>query len=217
MHLACFPKFAADTVRNDGEVNTEMAEKIMELLLSGSSVIHGANSKYIAPPMDPAKTKHEIIKDKRRDFYRTFFQAYSDQAGQRTATEMKQDWAMNVQAFMSMFAGVMEEAENEILYRLEQAYAPGRPQAWGLASAEWNRDFSRTEDPMERVERMLGRMLPGNVPADVDTLMRVVLDYLEGNGYPVEDDEAKAQMRARLEMTLDRDAQAGNMLNLFGG
>ena len=100
LHVSCFPKLAADTISNGGEINKKKMRDIEDAILSGSTIIHGKGSQYIAPPMDPAKVKHEIIKEYRREFYRTAFQTYNDHAAQKTATEMRQDWSMSVQSFL---------------------------------------------------------------------------------------------------------------------
>ena len=200
MHLAGFPKLAADVVGTDGTVNSELMDKIAESFKQGSSLIYGKGSHFIEPSMTAAKLKGEMIKEKRRDFYTTFFQSYGDQAAQKTATEIRQDFAMGVQAFLSLMAQTLEEAENTIMYRLEQIFFPSKPKLWGVTSVLWDKDFSQSEDPLKKITELVNRTIaPAKelLPVDTSTKEKVLQDFYDLHGYAL-DDKQKAELQAQL-------------------
>ena len=217
LHIACFVRFASDVVRQDGEVDKELMLLISERFMQGSTVIPGSGGNYIAPPMAPAQTKSDILEVKRKGFYQAFFQAYGDRAVEKTATEMKQDWAMNVQAFLTMLAMVMEEFENELLYRLEQAWFPEEENLWGIASATWSKDYSGVVDPMENINMVISKIMPsgGAIPATVETITKVTLDWFEAVGYEIKEDEKRAELKKLIEDMLARQAQEQDLMRQF--
>ena len=217
LHIACFVKYAADVVRMDGDVDHDLMAKIEDAIAAGSSILYGAGSKYVSPPMDPANTKNTILKDYRRDFYTSFFQAYGDRGAQKTATEVRQDMATTVHAFLAVLAVTMEEAENELLYRLEQAWLPSNPEMWNIAKAQWKKDFSTVDDPLKKLNEVIDRVMPGGkVLLDSDTTLRIVLDWLENLGYPVIDDEAKASLLDRITDSIEQQAKEKSMMGGLG-
>ena len=146
-------------------------DKIAAAFKAGSSIIPGAGGKFAAPSMEAAASKQAIIKSMREDFYTTFFQSYGDRAAQKTATESAQDFAQTTQAFLSMLATSINEAENEIMWRVEQAYEPARPNLWGSAHVGWTKNFASVQDPNERINSLVDRTMPGGkVPASFKTM-----------------------------------------------
>lgn len=115
------------------------------LRTNGQSLIMtrgGGTATYIHPSQEPAIAANEILGDRVKAFYHTFFRSYSDAAAaQRTATEIRQEADSGTNAFLAMLAGALDEAENWALFTLEQAVAPDRPAEWGRAYVARTRRF----------------------------------------------------------------------------
>ena len=107
----------------------------------------------------------------------------------------------------------MEDADNCILHRLEQAYLPENSERWGLAKAQWDKDFTNVEDPMDKINAFLDRILPGTVPVDVETIVHAICGYASAYGFDVSSDEQKEQIRERVEGSLERQSQANSLLS----
>ena len=176
----------------------------------------GSGGKFVAPPMEPAKIKAEVLKDSRRDFYTTFFLDFANEAKKEaTATEIKQDARSGVEAFLVMHSRFMDEFENNALFFLEQTNFPGQPDVWGGSTIKRG-----TDCPGVDLEDGLGKLLRrhvvgGTMPVDVDTLTDIAKSSLEENGMAV-DDKKEAAIKAVIEAVAGREAQSASLSADFG-
>ena len=216
LFISNFSKFLTDTVDKDGEVNDKLHNEISDMKAAGVNVLPGKDSKYVSPPLTDANIKSLIIEKKRNDFYTSFFQAYNDAAREKTATEVKQDFAFGPQAILSVLATCMEECENEILYRLEQAFLPDKRELWGIANAMWNKDFSQVTDPQKRMDKIADKVFSGGkLPVDDETRFEVLIEWLTTNDFPVDSQERRDALKEAIARAAERQAQADDMMNQF--
>ena len=162
--------------------------------------------------MEAAASKQAIIKSMREDFYTTFFQSYGDRAAQKTATESAQDFAQTTQAFLSMLATSINEAENEIMWRVEQAYEPARPNLWGSAHVAWTKNFASVQDPNERINSLVDRTMPGGkVPASVETMRSIITEWYDRHGFDVSDEGQQEELLELIRTAQDRESQQDSL------
>lgn len=159
--------------------------------------------EYIAPPAEPIASASDVLKQKIEDFWLSGFQMYADSAAQKTATEVKQDVASGVGAFLQLLAAAVDDGENGALWRLEQAEYAGRPDDWGVASVERSDDFSTVDlgavlDMMRK--RYLGEQ--GTLPVGRSALVQLAKEAAQQDGLPVDDAEIQAAVDAHLTMQL---------------
>lgn len=121
LRVANFPKlvlFADDT----------LYDSLVDALKKGSSVLQqkpeGSAHTYIAPSAEPVTAAGEVLKRKVEEFYQQGFKMYGDAAAQKTATEVRQDVAAGVGAFLQLLSAALDDAENNALWRIEQALDP---------------------------------------------------------------------------------------------
>ena len=215
MRSGGFPRFLVDAYSKDGGLDEKHWKLIERLAKAGSRVWPGASGKFVSPSMTNAQILCDLVDKRRQEFFQTFFQAYGDRASEKTATEIKQDFSTSTQAFLSMLATSIEEAENEIFFRLEQAWGGDRSKV-GIANVEWTRDFSSMMDPVERVNHLVNRAMPnGEVIGDVETLLRLTTEYWASYGYDVSGDEAQKAIKARIEESLARQNQQTSAFGTF--
>ncbi|NIV53584.1 MAG: hypothetical protein GWN53_17225 [Gammaproteobacteria bacterium] len=79
---------------------------------------------FIAYLMDAAGPLEKRIETLVAQFWNAAMWEFSDRPKERTATEVTQEWAAGVGAFLTQLAGAMEEAENEEKMLLAQADNP---------------------------------------------------------------------------------------------
>ena len=208
LFVACFPYLFADVANKiDGSFDQALYDEFKDAIIAGNKVLPGAGNKFDAPPMEPAKIKHEIIKSKRTDFYATLFQQYGDSAQVKTATEIKQDFRTGIEAVLQMQAEAMDEYENSALFLIEQAEMPTQKAAWGGSRVARPNSFTQI-DVEDRLEKLVKRHTATNmIPVDADTLLEIVVESLTSGGIDV-DDKREAAIRVVIEQQLAAEAQA---------
>ncbi len=215
--VACFPKLFLDVVRQDGSFDEELFKAQKKELTDGSAILPGAGNQYAAPPMDPAKTKHEILIAKRAAFLDTFFQSVSDNGeGLKTATEVRQEAYGGIEAFLGNFVGSVDDFENHAYWFLGQALQPNEPDAWSIASIKRSQNF----DPVDigrRVDNLIGRHTSaGTIPVDSETLLDITIKSLEQEGIAVDEDRKEA-LREAIEKAAETDFQTKSLQSSFFG
>ncbi len=106
--------------------DTKYAETIEKLRSGKHRVIReeektkGA-SRLIGPDMAVVEGLVSTINDKLNMYWQAALFEFSDQAVERTATEIKSDFLASLGAFLAQLAEAVEESENEELYLLTQA------------------------------------------------------------------------------------------------
>lgn len=175
-------------------------EQLINKILQGNNVYaedpdnKGAH-RYIAPPSDPVKIASEILKDKREDFWASGFKMYADaiKGREKTATEVKQDVAAGVGAFLGLLAAAVDDAENGSLWRLGQAEYKDTPDRWGVARVERSEDFSSV-DLSAVLDQQKKRYFAGDDPIPVgrSALIKLAQEAAAYDGLPIDEDEIAA-------------------------
>lgn len=154
---------------------------------------------YINPSSEPVTIASEVLNKKIEDYWMSGFKQYADAAAMKTATEVKQDVASGVGAFLQLLAAAIDDAENGALYRLEQAEFGESPTKWGIARTERPDDFSTLDlalvlDGMRK--RYLGET--GMIPVGRSALIQLAKDAARFDGLPAEQAEIEAAVDAQL-------------------
>lgn len=207
LFVACFPKFLADVIRDGGEFDEKQYKELLNAFEKGQNLLPGAGSKFDSPPMEPAKIKSEIVKQKVTDFYATFFQSYGDAAKEKTATEIAQDFRSGEEAFLVLLADTMDEFENNAFWFFEQIENPLKSAEWGHASINRPEKFA-PKDMDAITERYISRYFPnGRVPTIPELAAQVAKDIHEHDGFEV-DDENLPKLAEAVRRAMARDEQA---------
>lgn len=209
-----FAKLFADVVdEDDGKVNEEAWDDLKDAIRDGNTVLPGSGHQYKAPPAQNAEMKLQWLKYRVKQFFRTFFQQFGDQAKERTATEIRAQSRSGVQAFLILLAHALEDMVNEALWRLEQVYFPEQPDLWGQASWTASKDF----DPIdldEQIDRMIKQVFPqGRFPLTETTVRQIVKRYHQVNDLEVPEEDELAEAASKL---VDRETQAQSVEQDFG-
>ena len=77
--------------------------------------------EFIGHGMEPAPYIESRIEALTARFWQSAMYEFSDRTAQKTATEIEQEWASGIGAFLTLLAGALEEGENEEKALLAQA------------------------------------------------------------------------------------------------
>jgi hypothetical protein len=148
---------------------------------------------FAAPPTASVEVATRVLEQKVEQFYKTFFREYADTAQEKTATEIRQDVASGVGAFLQMLKAGLDDAENEALWRLEQAVFPNDSSKWFTARVERSANFQPLNVD-ETIERLRNRYLgqTKRVPLGRKGLIEVLRQISAYDGIPFDDKEAGA-------------------------
>lgn len=152
----------------------------------------GKGHRFIAPSMDEPQAAAEEREKLMQQFWKVAQFEFSDQAAERTATEIRADFVASIGSFLNVLAGALDEAEQRVLFLLEQAAGEDS----GEASVQRTRDFG-VEDGIAIVQR-LGAVFFGEragVPLPPEVEADLVVKMLEKAGLEIEEEEADAIMR----------------------
>lgn len=158
---------------------------------------------YIAPSSEPATIATEVIKEKVEGFFLMAMREYGDSAAQRTATEVRQDVAQGVGAFLSLVAAAMDAAENGAIWRVAQTERPGLAAAQVPARVERSEDFA-VVDPEAAIDKLRERIFGKDAPVPAGNTARVeaarqILAYLG-----IEADEAEIREHVSLQAATEQ-------------
>ena len=198
LRIANFAKLVLG-IEGDGQY-----EQLLNKLLKGENVIpegKGASGqhRFINPSSEPTKNASEVLDKKIEHFWVSGFQMYADAAAQKTATEVKQDVAAGVGAFLQLLAAAVDDAENGAFWRLEQAEYSESPKKWGGATIQRSGDFS-TIDMASVLEQMRKRYIEasGVIPLGKSSLVQLAKESARFDGLPVDEGEIKTAVDAHL-------------------
>lgn len=175
-------------------------EEFKENRRNGANVIQeqlsteegGKGHRYIGPSMDGPKAAAEERERLVQQFWRVAQFEFSDQAAERTATEIKADFVASMGAFLNVLAGALDEAESRVLFLLEQAAG----QEPGGAEVQRARNFG-VEDGLALVQRLaevfFGKQ--SGVPLPPELEGRLTVKMLEKAGLEVAEEEEDAILR----------------------
>lgn len=183
LHIAIDP-----TVATPKEVADGMRE-------GHNLIVTDANgsANYIHPSQEPAQASADILEKKVAAFYQTFFRGYADEGKQATATQVMQDAAAGVEAFLVLLAGAVDEGEAFALRMLEQAQDSSAAKRAGESTIRVERASSyQPVDTRAVAEQAISKMMEG-VPVGATAAASLItrwLDTLRVDYEPEEVDEA---------------------------
>lgn len=171
-----------------------LIEKLQKALTTGSAALQnppdGKGHAFIAPSAEPAAIATDVLKRKVEEFYVVAFREYGDAARggqQRTATEVRQDVASGVGAFLQLLKGAIDDAENEAFWRIEQSVFSKDRAKWFVGHVERSDDFAPV-DPAVVIERLMGRYFMAKIPIGRAGRIAAARQAASWDGLP--DDEA---------------------------
>jgi len=197
LRFACFPLL--NVVAND-----TLFGKIKQQLRAGARVLQvlpgNANHNYTAPDSGPAAILNATIEAKILEYYTTAFREFGSAARRQgrervTATEVKQDLATGVAAFLSLLRNALDNAENAALYLFEQTVFPNDQAKWDLAKVERSTEFGPF-DPDEVVARMRDRYFGAKaiVPVGRTARIEAAKQIAAWDGLEAKDEEITADV-----------------------
>jgi hypothetical protein len=179
-------------------------ERLKVALAAGENTLEndpiaGKGHAYIAPDSGPANVATEVLKRKVEELWITGFKMYGDSAREKTATEVSQDVAAGVGAFLQLLKTALDDAENHAFYLLEQAEYSLDKTRWGGAMVERSDDFAPF-DPEATLDRMRTRYFgtTGVIPVGRSALIEAAKQAAQYDGLPVDEAEIAAAVDAQL-------------------
>lgn len=175
----------------------DLMGELLETLKKGGTVLQtktdGTAHAFIAPDSGPATVATDVLKRKVEEFYVTAFREYGNAAAQKTATEVKQDVASGVGAYLQMLKAALDDAENNALWRLEQSLWPNDKSKWYVCSTERSDDFAPL-DADSMMKSMKERYWPQTeaIPLGVKGLTAVAKTIAEHDGVLIDEDQLEA-------------------------
>lgn len=163
-------------------------------VLQNDPAMRGKAHHFIAPSAESAKVATEVLQRKVDEFWITAFREYSDAAQERvTATEIRQDVAAGVGAFLQMLKAGVDEAENQALFRIAQIELPNSKGQWFVNTVERSDDFVPL-DIQSEIDRLKNRYFgeTSTVPTGRTGKVAAARKIAEWDGVTVDDDELEA-------------------------
>lgn len=147
---------------------------------------------FDAPPTSSADLATRVLEQKAIQFYKSFFRQYEDAVAgtEKTATEIRQDTNSGIGAFLQMLRAALDDAENQCLWRLEQAVYPNDRAKWNQAKTERSDNFQplNADEEIERLRvRYFGQT--GTVPLGRTAALEVLKQIAAWDGLPVDETE----------------------------
>lgn len=172
-------------------------------ILQEAPDVQGQGHRFIGPPGEGAEVATSVLERKVAEYYVTAFQMYGDTAREKTATEVKQDVASGVGAFLQMLRAAVDDSENGALWRLEQAIYPDKKDHWFTASVERSKEYTPIDSA--QIAEKLGIRYVGDdthktVPVGRDGLIAVVKQLAQYDNITVNE----AQLEASVDLFMLR-------------
>lgn len=149
LRAANFPKLLL-------EADDTLFTALVSTLRDGGNVLQGSGHTYIAPETGPATIATEVLKRKVEEFYVTAAREYGDAARERTATEVWQDAATGVAAFLDLVKTALDDGERRIYELVAQGELPQDETAWRAVTVK-RPPIAVPRDPAALMEAMKGR------------------------------------------------------------
>lgn len=171
-------------------------------IMQGGKVLQGKGS-FESPSTDPIDSAGEVIREKIKDLYETFFLGSSDSSREKSATQIRQEYRVGLESILNILAGRLDSAEQNVLRLVEQVYFPENPRVWGQATVSRSKDFQPTDTntTVQRLQETFFRMEGVPLPDSVKT--RVASRILDLYGIEYDEDEMELGVgddrRARLQ------------------
>jgi hypothetical protein len=126
--------------RLTGDVEDKVFDRVQEGLKEGNNLLQG-KWNYISPESANGVDAYATYDKETQHFYVTNHQRMNSSTIERSATEIQFNQAEGRTAFLSMFAGAIDEIHNDILFLTSQIEAPDKPELWLSSRVERSRDF----------------------------------------------------------------------------
>jgi hypothetical protein len=162
---------------------------------------------FIAPSAESASVATEVLKRKVEEFYITAFREYGNAARQKTATEVKQDVSAGVGAFLQMLKAAVDDAENNVFFRVAQIEVPQDKSRWFTNHVERSEDFVPI-DIQATIDKLKERYFPAQsaVPLGATGTVNAIKQMAQFDNLDVDEDQVTAAVMG---------AQLGELANLF--
>lgn len=156
---------------------------------------YGTTHQFIAPDGANATVATEVLKRKVEEFYVNAFREYGDAARERTATEVKQDVASGVGAFLQLLKSAVDDAENQTLFRAAQIELPTQRNAWFINRVERSDSFAPV-DVQAVIEATRTRYFGKDavVPLGFSGLMNLAKQIARYDGIEVDENEIRSAL-----------------------
>jgi len=202
--LICIPRMS---------LAAEHAQENAEELAKGSVLTHPKESEnmYLEPSSGPFAALDQRLERKRQAFMVQSFREYGNAAQEQTATEKQQDWAAGVAAYLTLEAGALQDFEQQLMWRMEQAIFGDTPDAWGQYDIDRSTDFE-PEDIKDQLETVIKRAFGAKMPIDVDTATQLVTGYLEEHGLDPDPDDIRDEIEEQGAQQAQAAATTGGPL-----
>ncbi len=185
-----------DATDSNDRFDEDTFTKFQDLLKEGSSFFP-KEVGYAAPPMDGASARNETLEQETDNFYSVFFQSFGDVARERTATEINQQVAQSVGAYLTLQTQSLDEWENDALWRIAQVHAPGGgPDLWRQASVERSTDFSHV-NVGERLQNIAESAFESKVPLGPEGRKNAAMKFADELGIDVLEGEVVDEVQAQ--------------------
>lgn len=209
---SCFPKAMLDVVQEDGTLNKELYDEIKKAIKKGQNAWPGKGHRFDAPSVAGAEIRNATIEIKVKQFLKTFFQLASDQARERSATEIKMTFKAGVEAFLTYVVGVRDEIMNDVFFLLEQINFPNEPQKWGKTKVKSSDDFSHINID-EEIDRMVERWVPNRqLPPVEDIVYQIFVRAAERDRFDLSQ-ISEEDIRASIQNVLAGSAQENDIFS----
>lgn len=198
-----FPKLFLDVVDKDGLFDENLWDQFEKAVSKGWNMLPGKGHRFDAAPTEGADIKRQVLDQKVKGFYNSFFQTFSSSI-ERSATEVAASFSVGPEAFLTFLVETLDRLENAALWRLEQIAAPETPALWGAARIVRSTNFMPLDMPQE-IDLLLQRTMPGGmIPLDAETATQLALRYLRTKGRLHLDDEAEKRLLKRMEEAIEK-------------
>lgn len=185
-----------DATDDAGRLDEDMYDKIKQLAKEGESWFP-AKLGYSAPPMEGASVRNETLESETENFYSVFFQSFGDVARERTATEINQQVAQSVGAYLTLQTQSLDEWENDVLWRIAQVNAPDAgPSLWDEANVSRSTDFSQV-NVGEQIQNLSENAFGSRVPLGETGRINAAKKFAELMNIQVVDEEIRDDVRSQ--------------------
>lgn len=185
----------ADLTDDNGRLDEDGLEKFNELIKEGSS-FYPKELGYAAPPMDGANARNNTLEAETDNFYSVFFQSFGDVARERTATEINQQVAQSVGAYLTLETQAIDEWENDAMWRIAQVNAPNAgPELWGQATVERSTNFSHI-DVQGQLQSLAENAFEDKVPLGTEGRINAAKKYADRLDIQVDEEQIRSEVES---------------------
>lgn len=192
-----------DATDSNDRFDEDTFQKFEELIKEGSSFFP-KEIGYSSPPMEGAKARNDTLEEETDNFYSVFFQSFGDVARERTATEIDQQVAQSVGAYLTLETQAIDEWENDMMWRLAQVNRPDGPfEVWMQADVKRSTDFSHV-DVGAQVQALAENAFENKVPLGEEGRANAAMKFADKLDVPVDEEQIRSEVEGTEERLLRR-------------